>query len=64
MTTPSSVSAVISSTSGTDARSTTSEWYRVAVNGSGSPANTPLPSCVISYVLPCITFGARTTSPP
>ena len=50
--------------SGTDSRATTSEWYRVAVNGSGSPANTPRPSWLMLEVLPCITCGARTTSPP
>ena len=40
------------------------EWYRVAVNGDGSPANTPSPTCSIGDVLPCINCGARTTSAP
>ena len=40
------------------------EWYRVAVNGEGRPANTPVPSCTISDVLPCINSGAPTTSAP
>ena len=64
MTRPSSDSAVTSSTSGTVSRATTSEWYRVATNGSGRPRNTPRPSWVICEVFPCITCGALTTSPP
>jgi len=55
MTTPSSVSAVISRQSGTESRSTTSEWYRVASNGSGRPAKRPSPEWLIIDVLPCIT---------
>src|SRR5262249_40602336 len=49
---------------GTESRSTTSEWYLVAVIGFGRPRNTPAPSCVMVEVFPCITRGARTTSPP
>ncbi len=64
ITIPSSVSAVISSMSGTLARSTTSEWYRVATIGSGRPSNTPTPVWWITDVLPCMTCGARTTAPP
>ncbi len=56
--------AVTSSTSGTLAGSTTSEWYRVATKGSGSPAKTPAPSWWMAEVLPCMRVGAATTSPP
>ena len=37
------------------------EWYRVALNGDGNPASTPVPVWVISLILPCMGFGARTT---
>ena len=56
--------AVTSSTSGTESAATTSEWYRVASSGDGSPAKTPPPSWWIAEVLPCMIAGARTTSPP
>ena len=36
----------------------------MAVNGFGSSRKTPRPSWVICDVLPCITWGARTTRPP
>src|SRR5258707_10821420 len=35
-------------------KNTASEGYRVAVNGGGSPARTPCPSCHTCEVLPCI----------
>ncbi len=41
-----------------------SEWYLVAVSGDDRPVNTPVPSWMISEVLPCISSGAPTTSAP
>ena len=35
-----------------------------STSGLGTPENTPVPTWVIVDVLPCITCGARTTSPP
>ena len=41
---PSSAQALTSRAAGMEEGSTTSEWYRVAWNGSGSPCITPRPS--------------------
>ena len=46
MSTPSEVQPVGSSSSGRESGRTVSEWYRVAVNGSGRPASTPAPAVV------------------
>ena len=64
MTRPWAVSPVTSSTSGRPSRSTTSEWYRVAANGTGSPASTPAPPWWTGEVLPWTSSGARSTRPP
>src|SRR5579872_6704266 len=56
--------ASISSDSGRVARSTINEWYRITSNGDGSPAKSPVPSCTMRDILPCITRAARTTRPP
>src|SRR4029079_3215108 len=53
------VHAVTSRQAGTVARSISSEWYRVASNGFGRPANTPLPSWWMGDVFPCMTRAAR-----
>ena len=50
--------------SGSASSRTMSEWYRVASNGFSIPWKTPLPSCSIREVFPCISRSARTTSPP
>jgi hypothetical protein len=64
ITIPDGVRPVTSSSAGTEPDSTASEWYRVAVNGEGSPASTPTPSWTTWLVLPCSSSGARTTTPP
>ena len=46
MISPSAVHAVTSRQSGSDARSTRSEWYRVASNGEGMARKTPAPVVV------------------
>ena len=61
---PSSATAVTSRSAGIDSGARVSEWYRVAVIGDGSPANTPTPSWVIVDVLPCISVVAPTTVAP
>src|SRR5665647_2459567 len=61
---PTSTRAVTTSSSGTVPSTTASEWYRVAVNGVGSPARTPAPSCTTWLVLPCISSGATVTHAP
>ena len=50
--------AVTSSSSGIVPSTTASEWYRVAVNGSGRPASTPSPLWWTWLVLPCMSSGA------
>src|SRR6267143_6811342 len=63
ITVPSFVHAVTTRSLGSDDRSTISEWYRVASNGSLTPASTPELSWRIHEVLPCDgTF--LTTLPP
>ena len=64
MTVPSSLVAVTASGSRTLPGSTASEWYRVAVNGFASPANTPSPSWRIGEVSPCRSSAARVTTAP
>ena len=39
-------------------------FSRVAVRGDSNPRKMVLPSCSTTLVLPCISFRARTTSPP
>src|SRR5450759_5033670 len=63
MTVWSAVHAVTTSSFGTDDRSTISEWYRVASNGSDTPAITPELSWRIHEVLPC-DGSFRTTFAP
>src|SRR4029077_126124 len=63
MTVSSAVHAVTTSASGMDALSTISEWYRVASNGSFTPARTPELSWRIQDVLPW-DGTLRTTLPP
>ena len=50
--------------SGTDAGSTTSEWYRAAVKGLGMPANKSSPLCLMADALPCLGFLARVMRMP
>ena len=64
MMTPESVHALGTSSGVTDSGSIVSEWYRVAVNGLGSPARTPVSSCRTREVLPCSSSGARPTRHP
>ena len=64
MISPSSLRAVTTRSSGRPSGVTTSEWYRVARSGWGSPRKTPVPSWWIAEVLPCIGRRARTTRPP
>ena len=61
---PSSVVAVTSRQSGTVSAATASEWYRVAVNGEGTPAKTLSPWCTSWEVLPCISCCAWPTRAP
>ena len=58
------VCAVTINSAGTESATTASEWYRVAVNGEGSEANTPWPVCSTRLVLPCMSSGAWVTTPP
>ena len=64
MISPSAVHALTSSVAGREARSTMSEWYRVASKGEGRPSKRPRPSWRMGDVLPCIRRSARTTRPP
>ncbi|OLT03438.1 hypothetical protein BJF90_25235 [Pseudonocardia sp. CNS-004] len=64
MITPPSVRPVTSNSAGSVSGRIDSEWYRVATNGSGRPARTPVPSWWTSEVLPCRSSGARSTTPP
>ena len=61
---PSSVVAVTSRHSGTVSAATASEWYRVAVNGDGTEANTLSPRCTNRDVLPCMSCCAWPTRAP
>ena len=56
MTTP-PVRAVTTRSAENVPSTTASEWYRVAVNGEGSPASTEAPSCSTGAVLPCSELG-------
>jgi hypothetical protein len=61
---PSSVD-VTSKQAGSVGTRPTSEWYRTASKlPGGSPAKTPLPSCVIWDTLPCMISLAWLTVPP
>ena len=64
MMTPESVRAVTSSSSGTVSGTMASEWYRMVSSGSGSPANTPLPSWCTVLILPCMISPAPATDAP
>jgi hypothetical protein len=64
ITMPVSVRPVTSISGGSVSSVTASEWYRVAVNGLGSPRSTPAPSWYTGEVFPCSSSGARSTIPP
>ncbi len=50
--------------SGRDLSSTTREWYLVAIKLPSKLAKTPLESCLMLEVFPCITLLALTILPP
>src|SRR5467141_621004 len=60
----SALQAVMTMSLGSEAGSTTSEWYRMPVTGLGMPSNSSSSSWTTSHVFPCMRRSARTTRAP